>query len=126
MVYLNVERYSKRPDLLRRSWSSVTWPYRNWLLNFNFRNQDYDAEKYVQYSFPEYLSSTDSVVVAMRRLFVEHARDVQRRRAREEELPESLEDTLAERMVREGDARVAETNKSIDAQRLREELLRRV
>jgi phenylpropionate dioxygenase-like ring-hydroxylating dioxygenase large terminal subunit len=126
MVYLNVERYSKRPNLLRRSWSSVTWPYRNWLLNFNFRNQDYDAEKYVQYSLPEYLSSTDSVVVAMRRLFVEHARDVQRRRAREEELPESLEDTLAERMVREGDARVAETNKAFDAQRLREELLRRV
>ena len=126
MVYLNVERYNQRPNLLRRLWSSVTWPYRNWLLNFNFRNQDYDAEKYVQYSFPEYLSSTDSVVVAMRRLFVEHARDVQRRRAREEELPESLEETLAERMVREGDFRVAETNKAIDPQRLQEELLRRV
>jgi hypothetical protein len=104
----------------------VTWPYRNWELNFNFRNQDYDAEKYVQYDFPEYLSSTDSVVVAMRRLFVEHNRDVQRRRAREEELPERPEETLAEQMVREGDARVAQTNEAFDIDRLQEELLRRV
>lgn len=126
MVYLNVERYDKQPSAVRRLWSSVTWPYRNWMLNFNFRNQDYDAEKYVQYSFPEYLSSTDSVVVAMRRLFVEHARDVQRRREHEEELPESLEETPAEQMVREGDARVAETNQAFDSQRLHEELLRRV
>jgi hypothetical protein len=126
MVYLNVERYSRPPSLLRRFWSSVTWPYRNWELNFNFRNQDYDAEKYVQYSFPEYLSSTDSVVVAMRRLFAEHARDVQRRREREEELPESMEETLAEQMVREGDARVAETSKAFDARRLHDELLRRI
>ena len=74
MVYLNVERYASRPGMIRRLWSGVTWPYRNWELNFNFRNQDYDAEKYVQYASPEYLSSTDSVVVAMRRLFVEHAR----------------------------------------------------
>ena len=95
-------------------------------LSFNFRNQDYDAEKYTQYSMPEYLSSTDSVVVAMRRLFVEHARDVQRRRAMEEELPESLDETEAERMVREGDARVAEGSAAFDVERLEEELLRRV
>jgi phenylpropionate dioxygenase-like ring-hydroxylating dioxygenase large terminal subunit len=126
MVYLNVERYSQPPNLFRRFWSSVTWPYRNWELNFNFRNQDYDAEKYVQYAHPEYLSSTDSVVVAMRRLFVEHARDVQLRREREEELPESGEETPAERMVREGDARVAAYTKAFDAARLEEELLRRV
>jgi hypothetical protein len=104
----------------------VSWPYRNWELNFNFRNQDYDAEKYVQYASPEYLSSTDSVVVAMRRLFVEHARDVQRRRGREEELPETLKETEAERMVREIDAQVAEAAEAFDADRLEEELLRRV
>jgi hypothetical protein len=126
MVYLNVERYENPPSLFRKLVSGVTWPYRNWELNFNFRNQDYDAEKYTQYSMPEYLSSTDSVVVAMRRLFVEHARDVQRRRAREEELPESLEETEAETMVREGDARVAEANAAFDVERLEEELLRRV
>ena len=82
--------------------------------------------KYTQYSMQEYLSSTDSVVVAMRRLFVEHARDVQRRREREEERPESMEETAAEQMVREGDARVAEASDSFDAERLQEELLRRV
>lgn len=126
MVYLNVERYSKAPNPIRQLWSSVTWPYRNWELNFNFRNQDYDAEKYVQYALPEYLSSTDSVVVAMRRLFVEHARDVVRRRELEEELPESLEESLAEKMVRDGDASVAETSEAFDSARLEEELLRRV
>ena len=61
----------------------------------------------------------------MRRLFVEHARDVQRRREREEELPESLEETDAERMVREVDAQVAEASQAFDADRLEEELLRR-
>lgn len=111
---------------MRRLWSGVTWPYRNWELNFNFRNQDYDAEKYVRYASPEYLSSTDSVVVAMRRLFVEHARDVQRRRELEEELPESLEETEAERMVREVEAQVAEASQTFDVDRLEEELLRRV
>ena len=126
MLYLNVERYSKPTSLFRRLWSGVTWPYRNWELNFNFRNQDYDAEKYTQYSMPEYLSSTDSVVVAMRRLFAEHARDVQRRREREEEPPESMEETEAERMVLEGDARVADASERFDAERLQEELLRRV
>jgi hypothetical protein len=75
---------------------------------------------------PEYLSSTDSVVVAMRRLFVEHARDVQRRREREEELPEGMEETPAEKMVREGDARVAAASEAYDPHRLEEELLRRV
>ena len=126
MVYLNVERYGRRPNPLRRLWSAVSWPYRNWELNFNFRNQDYDAEKYVQYDKPEYLSSTDSVVVAMRRLFVEHARDVQRRRGREEELPESWEETPAEQLVREGDAKVAASSETFDVERLNEELLRRV
>jgi len=125
MVYLNVERYDQRPSLLWRIRSSVTWPYRNWEFNFNFRNQDYDAEKYTQSSMPEYLSSTDSVVVAMRRLFVEHARDVQRRREREEEAPEGMEETAAEQMVREGDARVAAAS-DFDAARLEEELLGRV
>ena len=126
MVYLNVERYSKKPGLLRRVYSGITWPYRNWEFNFNFRNQDYDAEKYAQYANPEYLSSTDSAVVAMRRLFVEHSRDVQRRREREEELPEVMEETPDERMVREGDARVAAASDAFDGERLEEELLRKV
>ena len=125
MVYLNVERYDKAPGFLKRVFKGVTWPYRNWELNFNFRNQDYDAEKYVQYTRPEYLSSTDSVVVAMRRLFVEHNRDTQIRRANEEEVPEVSEETPAEKLVREGDARVAAATDAYDVKRLEEELLRR-
>ena len=62
----------------------------------------------------------------MRRLFVEHARDVQRRREREEEVPEQEEETSAEQMVREGDTRVAEVSEAFDEARLRSELLRRV
>ena len=94
-------------------------------MNFNFRNQDYDAEKYVQYSAPEYMSSTDSVVVAMRRLFTEHNRDTVLRREWEEEAPEVLEETLAEQLVREGDARVAAASEAYSLDRLEEELLRR-
>ena len=62
----------------------------------------------------------------MRRLFVEHARDLQRRREREEELPEAPEETEAERMVREVDAQVAATSQTFDVDRLDEELLRRI
>ena len=65
-------------------------------------------------------------MVAMRRLFSEHNRDVIRRREREEELPEILNETLAEQMVREGDVRVAETAEAFDVDKLQEELLRRV
>ena len=104
----------------------ATWPYRNWELNFNFRNQDYDAEKYTQYNMPEYLSSTDSVVVAMRRLFADHNRDVIRRREREEALPEVMAESEAERMVREGDVKVSAASEAFDADRLEAELLRRV
>ena len=128
MVYLNVERYETKPGFLRRMVKSVTWPYRNWELNFNFRNQDYDAEKYTQYHLPEYLSSTDSVVVAMRRLFADHNRDVIRQREREEAMPEVevMEESEAERMVREGDVKVATATEAFDADRLEAELLRRV
>ena len=66
------------------------------------------------------------MVVALRRLFVEHARDLQRRREREEELPEAPEETEAERMVREVDAQVAATSQTFDVDRLDEELLRRI
>ena len=125
MVYLNVERYPTEPNWLKRVYKGISWPYRNWELNFNFRNQDYDAEKYVQYSAPEYMSSTDSVVVAMRRLFTEHNRDTVLRREWEEEAPEVLEETLAEQLVREGDARVAAASETYSLERLEEELLRR-
>ena len=44
-VHLNVEGYAIRTGLFSRLWSGVSWPYRNWELNFHFRNQDYDAER---------------------------------------------------------------------------------
>jgi hypothetical protein len=65
MVYLNVEMHSSPPTVADRVKSSVMWPWRNWSLNFNFRNQDVFAEMYGQYDQPEYLSSTDSVVIAI-------------------------------------------------------------
>lgn len=74
LVYLNVERYAKKPALLTRLMSSLSWPTRNWILNFNFRNPDYDAERTCQYDLPEVLSSTDSTVVAIRKLMVDYAR----------------------------------------------------
>jgi phenylpropionate dioxygenase-like ring-hydroxylating dioxygenase large terminal subunit len=74
MVYLNVERYAEPPSLFTRIRSAVQWPSRNWSLNFNFRNPDYDAERTCQYSLPEYLSATDSTVVAIRKLLAEYGR----------------------------------------------------
>ena len=74
VVYLNVERYSEAPSILRRFWSGLRWPTKNWLLNYNFRNPDYDAERTCQYDVPEHLSSTDSTVVAIRKLIAEYGR----------------------------------------------------
>lgn len=48
--------------------------YIEWLNHFNFSNQDYDAMGTTMWRHPEYLSATDSFVLAERRLIVEHAR----------------------------------------------------
>jgi hypothetical protein len=50
-----------------------------WLNNFNFSDQDYDAMRSCRWQYPEYLSATDSHVVAERRLIVEHGRGLERR-----------------------------------------------
>ena len=63
-------------------------------------------------------ATIDSVVVAMGRLLAEHARDMQRRRERGEELPQALEETEAERMVREGHAQGVALAQAFDAGRL--------
>jgi hypothetical protein len=49
-----------------------------------------------------------------------------RQREREEALPEVMEETEAERIVREGDLKVAAATEAFDADRLEAELLRRV
>lgn len=45
-----------------------------WLNHYNFSSQDYDAMSTSRWQYPEYLSATDSYVVAERRLVAEHAR----------------------------------------------------
>jgi hypothetical protein len=69
----------------------------NWMICYNFSDQDYDAMRSCRYQYAEYLSSTDGVVVALRRLVAEHARGIK---------PSSfevLEETTAEKLVAEAD-----------------------
>jgi hypothetical protein len=78
VVYINIERYSKKPSPLTKLYKGFTWPYRNYLHNFNFRYADLDAERTCQYNIPEYLSATDSTVVVIRKVLTEYARGVKR------------------------------------------------
>jgi phenylpropionate dioxygenase-like ring-hydroxylating dioxygenase large terminal subunit len=64
---------------LARAWERLSYRlYYNWLLHFNFSDMDYDAMRSVRYDIPEYLSATDSHLVAQRRLITEHARGLER------------------------------------------------
>jgi len=65
-----------------------------WMYFFNFSDQDYDAMRSVRYQYPEYLSSTDSPVVALRKLVTEHARGLNASVPAE---------TAAEKLVKEAD-----------------------
>jgi hypothetical protein len=50
---------------LGRFWQRFAFTlYCNWLQNYNFSDQDYDALYSACYQYPEYLSATDSHVVA--------------------------------------------------------------
>lgn len=51
----------------------------DFVATFNFSDQDYDAMRSCRWQYPEYLSATDSHVVAERRLIAEHARGLERR-----------------------------------------------
>jgi hypothetical protein len=83
---------------LGRLWQRFAFHlYRNWLQNYNFSDQDYDAMYSVRYQYPEYLSATDSHLVAERRLITEHARGLERT------VPVA-ELTTAEQLVAEGNA----------------------
>jgi hypothetical protein len=81
---------------LHRFWKSVRWPYDNWKAQHNFQNQDRDVAESTRWDAAEFLSSTDSMVVAMRKLFVMHARNTQP----PVEVPE---ETTAETLVYEAD-----------------------
>jgi phenylpropionate dioxygenase-like ring-hydroxylating dioxygenase large terminal subunit len=64
---------------LTKVWEKVSFAtYRNWFYHYNFSDQDYDAMRSCRYQYPEYLSATDSHLVAERRLITEHARGINR------------------------------------------------
>jgi hypothetical protein len=81
---------------LGRIWQQLSFHlYRNWLQNYNFSDQDYDAMYSVRYQYPEYLSATDSHVVAAHYLITEHVRGLKR-------TVQVAETTSAEQLVAEG------------------------
>ncbi len=91
VMYLYSSRPASRLDWARRV---MMWPLYNFLVHYNFSDQDFDAIRTVQYSSPEFLSSTDSYLVMVRRLFTEHARGVKQTVA-------VARDTTAEKLVEE-------------------------
>jgi phenylpropionate dioxygenase-like ring-hydroxylating dioxygenase large terminal subunit len=70
----------------------ITWPWHNWMRHFNFSDQDYDAMRTTRYQYPEYLSSTDSYLIMVRKLLTEHARGI-------EKVVNVAEETTAEKLV---------------------------
>jgi phenylpropionate dioxygenase-like ring-hydroxylating dioxygenase large terminal subunit len=90
--------FSSRPKTaLGRMYDRLSFRlFLNWMINYNFSDQDYDAMRSCRYQYPEYLSSTDGVVVALRRLVAERARGV----AHDGSV---AEETTAERLVAEAD-----------------------
>ncbi len=90
--------FSTRPsNVWGRIYDRLTFSlYLNWMLFFNFSDQDHDAMRSSRYQYPEYLSSTDNCVVMLRRLVTEHGRGVKKP-------VEVQEQTTAEKLVYEAD-----------------------
>jgi phenylpropionate dioxygenase-like ring-hydroxylating dioxygenase large terminal subunit len=115
IVYLNIERYAEAPSLWTRSIKNITWPWRNFSFNYNFRFADYDAERSCQYHLPEYLSSTDSTVVVIRKVMAEYARGVK--------MPENVEmEAPEEERVAALNLEAAEKANSVHAHEIKEGL----
>ena len=90
VLYLRTRRIKTRMGRFyeRASFRAIV----EWLNHYNFSDQDYDAMRSSRWQYPEYLSATDSHVVAQRRLITEHARGLKR--------PVEVRDaTTAERLV---------------------------
>jgi hypothetical protein len=79
-----------------RTWERLYLPIRNFF-QFNFSNADNDAVISTRYQYQEFLSSTDSFMVALRKMIVDHARGLERP-------VEVAEETTAESLVYEADA----------------------
>jgi len=90
--------FSTRPQTkLGRFYDKLTFKFfLEWMIHFNFSDQDYDAMRSCRYQYPEYLSSTDSVIVALRRLVAERARGHSTN-------VKVVEETTAERLVAQAD-----------------------
>lgn len=84
----------KPPDRLGRIWERAFWPIHKWVQHFNFSDQDYDAMRGTRYQYPEFLSSTDSFLVMLRKAITEHGRGIQR-------TVQVKEETTAERRIHE-------------------------
>ena len=90
--------------------------------NFNFRSQDIYAEMTGQYDKPEFLLSTDTFVIATRRLLADYARGV---KPSEPEL--AMEDVgeLNAQEVEQHVLEIAETRKSANVEEIKEKILER-
>jgi phenylpropionate dioxygenase-like ring-hydroxylating dioxygenase large terminal subunit len=90
--------YTTRPkNALGRIYDRISYELIiKWMYFFNFSDQDYDAMRSTRYQYPEYLSSTDNPVVALRKLITEHARGVRKE-------VEVAAETSAEKRVYEAD-----------------------
>ena len=93
VVYISFGRAKTR---LGRLWVAIKFKgYQQFLSHFNFSDQDYNAMRSTRWQYPEYLSATDSHLVAERRLVAQHARGAK-------QAVEVNELTTAERQVIEG------------------------
>ena len=96
VVYITFGRAKTR---LGRLWVGMKFKgYQQFLSHFNFSDQDYNAMRSTRWQYPEYLSATDSHLVAERRLVADHARGLKH-------TIEVKDLTTAERQVIEGHER---------------------
>jgi phenylpropionate dioxygenase-like ring-hydroxylating dioxygenase large terminal subunit len=120
IVYVNIERYQSAPPLTTKVWRGFTWPFRNWAHNFNFRWADVDAERTCRYDIPEYLSSSDSTVVVIRKVLAEYARGIHT--AEELKALDEEGSTAEEKLVTERNLAAVETAQSAHATDIKEGL----
>lgn len=73
--------FPRRGNPLSKAWAQLKFTFIDNPLEYNFSSQDGDATGACRYWTPEHLSPTDSPIVALRRLIIDHSRDAQRRRA---------------------------------------------
>ena len=91
-------RFRRSDSALERLYHRVSFKLVfEFLNNFNFSDQDYDAMRSCRWQYPEYLSATDNHLVAERRLVTDFARAPRH-------TVDVTQDTSGERQVREAAA----------------------